>query len=533
MPPRQAITTKQRIALRKYAFEHPHLRQSQLRQWFESTFSHKISQSTISESLSAKFKSLDTVEEVYQPHKRRRLQDHPQLEQALFLWHQKVEVDIPISDGVLREKAIRLWGLMYPDTIVPTFSNGWLSGFKKRYNIRQQIRHGEAGSLNLSAIAEQLRAVQSLVQQYHPSDVYNCDETGLFWKHTPDRGLATQQRSGTKKNKARITAHFCCNSDGSDKIRPWFIGHALKPRCFGAANVHFSSLDCVWKSNSNAWMTTPIMAEWLLAFDRHVASKGRKVLLLMDNFSAHEAATNLLAESNSLCNTIICFLPPNSTSKTQPLDQGIINSFKAHYRRRWLQYMVDEFDEGLQPLRTMNVLKAIRWSIQSWSDISAATIANCWRHAGLTNQPPQVPLSQEIAPAVEVTNLIDQLVRQQRIHTVIAIESFLNPQDEEVTDIPQGNLEEDIAAQFMTQLPQEEEHRYESDEDNEEVPIITHKEALYLIQRLSLYEEQQEHGQHSLLSTLSAHQMEVKQRRQRGLQQRPISSFFSASNQGI
>lgn len=49
------------------------------------------------------------------------------------------------------------------------------------------------------------------------------------------------------------------------------------------------------------------MIEWLLAFDRHVSSKGNKVLLLLNSFSAHEAATKVLAESSSLCDTFICF----------------------------------------------------------------------------------------------------------------------------------------------------------------------------------------------------------------------------------
>lgn len=187
---------------------------------------------------------MDTPGDVFQPNKTRRLQDHAELEQALFLWHQKVEVNVPSSDGVLREKAIRLWILMYQDSIIPIFSSGWLSAFKMRYNTHQQVRHEEASSLDVATIMKKLQAVQSLVQRYHPADAYNCDEIGLSCKHTPNRGLATQQRSDTRKNKARTIARFCCNGDGSDEMRLWFIGHTVKSRCFGAANVHFTALDC-------------------------------------------------------------------------------------------------------------------------------------------------------------------------------------------------------------------------------------------------------------------------------------------------
>jgi hypothetical protein len=50
---------------------------------------------------------------------------------------------------------------------------------------------------------------------------------------------------------------------------------------------------------------------------------GRKVILLMDNFSAHESAVTELESmplSTGLVNTQICWLPPNTTSKLQPLD---------------------------------------------------------------------------------------------------------------------------------------------------------------------------------------------------------------------
>ena len=79
----------------------------------------------------------------------------------------------------------------------------------------------------------------------------------------------------------------------------------------------------------------------------------------MDNFSAHVAAVEA-SRTRPLQNTVICWLPPNATSKVQPLDQGIIRTWKAYYRKRWLMYMVDQFEAGRNPLKTTNVLKAIR-----------------------------------------------------------------------------------------------------------------------------------------------------------------------------
>ena len=59
--------------------------------------------------------------------------------------------------------------------------------------------------------------VRKEVSGYAAEDVYNMDETGLFWKMTPNKGLVTEMVSGTKKKKSRVTVVLACNTTGSDK----------------------------------------------------------------------------------------------------------------------------------------------------------------------------------------------------------------------------------------------------------------------------------------------------------------------------
>ena len=54
-----------------------------------------------------------------------------------------------------------------------------------------------------------------------------------------------------------------------------------------------------------------------------------KALLLLDNCRAHSPANTLRSDDGKFC---VMFMPPNTTSIIQPLDQGIISSFKRHYR---------------------------------------------------------------------------------------------------------------------------------------------------------------------------------------------------------
>lgn len=129
---------------------------------------------------------------------------------------------------------------------------------------------------------------------------------------------------------------------------------------------------------------------------------GRNVLLLMDNCPAHAAG------SLDIDNVKVEFLPPGTTSKLQPLDGGIIRAFKAHYRRRQASWILDQLSKGLRLEKCKpDVLDAIEMLMVAWKvDITASTIANCWRHCQLTSPIAEQP-TNEVSEAM--TRLEDSL----------------------------------------------------------------------------------------------------------------------------
>ena len=185
-------------------------------------------------------------------------------------------------------------------------------------------------------------AIRQALSTYAPQDIFNCDETSLYWRLIPDKSLTTRSLPGRKKEKSRISGLFCCNSDASERLPIWFIGTTKKPKAFTAAGINIENLGCVWRSNKKAWMTADIFKEWLFWFDKKMHANGRKVALLMDNFSAHESAFKELGLQ--LQNTFILWLPPSSTARYQPLDQGIIYTWKAYWKKQWVLYMMAQFD---------------------------------------------------------------------------------------------------------------------------------------------------------------------------------------------
>jgi len=124
---------------------------------------------------------------------------------------------------------------------------------------------------------------------------------------------------------------LCANADGSHKLPPLIIGKYANPRCF--KNVNISNFPMIYRSNSKAWMLTTIFQEWLQEFDYLMACKHnrQRVLLLLDNCSSHNLQGLILPHVE------VYFLPPNTTSRLQPMDAGIIMSFKRHYRYLHIQ----------------------------------------------------------------------------------------------------------------------------------------------------------------------------------------------------
>ncbi|XP_052212225.1 tigger transposable element-derived protein 6-like [Dreissena polymorpha] len=66
--------------------------------------------------------------------------------------------------------------------------------------------------------------------------------------------------------------------------------------------------------------------------------KARKILLFLDNAASHTADMDL-------SHVQLSFLPANTTSQLQPLDQGVIRAFKAVYSRFMLRALLATMEE--------------------------------------------------------------------------------------------------------------------------------------------------------------------------------------------
>ena len=108
-----------------------------------------------------------------------------QLEEALWLWFGSIRSrNLAISDEMLRVKAKEFGEVMGITGL--TYSSGWLQGFKKRHGIKIRVIHGEAASVDMEVVEEGQRNLRDALHEYVPANIYNMDETGLFFRLEPN-----------------------------------------------------------------------------------------------------------------------------------------------------------------------------------------------------------------------------------------------------------------------------------------------------------------------------------------------------------
>ncbi|GJT63784.1 CENP-B homolog protein 2-like protein [Tanacetum coccineum] len=95
------------------------------------------------------------------------------------------------------------------------------------------VLESKSGSVEMEGMEDKLKSIGDKVDQFEMKDIFNMDETGLFFRLQPDHSLATMQLEGKKQDKERLTVAICCNEDGSEKLPLWIIGKYAKPRMNG------------------------------------------------------------------------------------------------------------------------------------------------------------------------------------------------------------------------------------------------------------------------------------------------------------
>lgn len=435
------------------------------------------------------------------------------VERAVFKWFLDTRaVNMPVSGALLQRKARDFACIMGYDNFVA--SSGWLQRFKERHDIVGRAVSGESRSVDeAEATTWAEENVGRLLETYSEEDIFNADETGLFFKMLPHKTLALKGEPchGGKQSKLRITVLLCANMDGSEKLPVFVIGKSASPRCFKGKR----QLPVKYTANRKAWMTREIFAKWLCEWDEKLSKENRKVCLVLDNCTAHHTAAVLQ-------NIELLFLPPNCTARIQPLDQGVIMSLKAGYRKRVIDRLL--FNMRMKRDTDVDLYAAIEMLQAAWMSVTATTIANCFRHASFAAAPngSNEPLDEPDGFAASEVSASWTALRDAGV--VPDSESFCDYVSADAEVVATEQLTDDDIVRAVNE-PDESSDDESVDERENNVP--TASEALDAVDVLRRYFGAHEGGEDGVNIAAAAERAIARIRK---VHQRPITDFFAAKS---
>ena len=240
-------------------------------------------------------------------------------------------------------------------------------------------------------------------------------------------------------------------------------------------------------------MTSSIFETWFKdtfvpVVRKHLRSKGieEKACLLLDNCPAHPPVDILRSADGKIS---VYYLPKNTTSKIQPLDQGIISSFKRHYRYELVRSLLAEDKDMVTFLKSLDLKDAFYLASDAWDAVKPASIAACWDQALGNSFDHDVAEEQEEQEEVEIsTDAAEKLpiADGQTVQDFVQEWATIDD-DQEVAGI---RSEEDIVKDMVKEEDDEDDGE-EGMDDKEAPELISHSKALEAAELLLAYFEQQ------------------------------------------
>lgn len=202
--------------------------------------------------------------------------------------------------------------------------------------------------------------------------IYNAVKTGLQWNALPQQ---TVDGNTSKVLKDRVTLIACFNADGSEKLPMMVVGRSKNPRSFKDYEIPVR-----YVFHGNGYPSDALLEEWFedlfLPNKKEKHGETEKVILLIDVVPSFKLLNK--AEQNGV--KIMTF-PPDVTSLIQPLNQGILESFKKQYKQSFFNEMLVQKNEKIVNKSDKRwTMKDCCFSIaDAWNSFTVEDVQLAWR----------------------------------------------------------------------------------------------------------------------------------------------------------
>ncbi|XP_059940445.1 tigger transposable element-derived protein 1-like [Mesoplodon densirostris] len=393
------------------------------------------------------------------------------MERLLRVWlEDQSQRNAPLSVTVIQEKAKSLFDDLQREqgessqTAKFSASKGWFVRFKERHC----LPHFKTNSTAPGKEAVYPEVLKSIIQEgeYTPQQVFNVDETGLYWKRMPERTFISVEEKaepGFKSSKDRLMLLLGGNAAGDFKLKPLLVYHSENPKALEGYSK--PNLPVIWRSNKRAWATRSIFHEWFTYFFCPAVEKycvqnnlTNKALLIVDNAPCHPVNLSDLSD-----NVRVEYLHDNTADSIQPMGQGVASTFKAHYLRRTFEHILEATDgddtaEIREFWRKYSIMDAVDNIAVAWEELRPATMNSVWKNIW-----PECVQFQSVCQTDNIAQL------QQNIVTLAKSVALGEVGEADVEQLLQSH-EEGLSNEELMQLEQE--PAREEEEGEEAAPAL-------------------------------------------------------------
>ncbi|XP_054426242.1 tigger transposable element-derived protein 1-like [Pteronotus mesoamericanus] len=314
------------------------------------------------------------------------------MERLLRVWlEDQNQRNMPLSVAMIQEKAKSLFDDLQHEQGESSqkekfsASKGWFVRFKERHC----LPHFKMNSTAPSSKDAYPEVLKSIIEEgeYTPQQVFNVDETGLYWKRMPEGTfIAMEEKAepGFKSSKDRLMLLLGGNAAGDFKLKPLLVYHSEDPKALKGYSK--PNLPVIWRSNKKAWATRSIFHEWFTYFfcpavEKYCAQHNltNKALLILDNAPCHPVNLSDLSD-----NVRVEYLHDSTADLMQPMGQGVASTFKAHYLKRTFEHILEATDgEDTAVIREFwrnyNIMDAVDNIAVAWEALRPATMNSMWK----------------------------------------------------------------------------------------------------------------------------------------------------------
>jgi len=241
---------------------------------------------------------------------------------------------------------------------------------------------GDAAPADPVAAEEFVKELQHIIEKgcYLPKQIFNINETAVFWKRMPSRTYISQE-DGAAKDK--FTLLVGGNAEGDYKLKPVMVYHSANPCALKGYVKHL--LPVHFYSNAKGQITGSLFIDYLTSklegeLREYCARENIdfKILLIVDSAAGHPTIIQDLCEHIQ-----VAFIPPNSTSLIQPMDHGVIATLKTYYLKKIFDMLVKAVDDKNMSVKefwqNFTIRDAIMLVGEAWAAVTSMCMNGVWK----------------------------------------------------------------------------------------------------------------------------------------------------------